>query len=44
MTRIRLQREFFIRDVLDVAPELIGKIMVVRLEDEMYGRYHGYGS
>ncbi len=39
MTGMRLPREFFIRDVLDVAPELIGKIMVVRLEDDMYGRY-----
>jgi DNA-3-methyladenine glycosylase len=39
MTAIRLQREFFIRDVLDVAPELIGKNMVVRLADHGYGRY-----
>jgi DNA-3-methyladenine glycosylase len=39
MTAIRLQREFFIRDVLDVAPELIGKIMVVRLADQGYGRF-----
>lgn len=29
----RLSREFFNRDVLDVAPELIGKSMVIRLKD-----------
>jgi len=40
MDMIRLQREFFIRDVLEVAPELIGKIMVVRLGDGVYGRYN----
>ena len=39
MTGLRLSREFFIRDVLDVAPELIGKNLVVRLGDVMYGRY-----
>jgi DNA-3-methyladenine glycosylase len=39
MTAIRLQREFFIRDVLDVAPELIGKNIVVRLSDGKYGRF-----
>ena len=39
MTGTRLPREFFIRDVLEVAPELIGKIMAVRLKHEMYGRY-----
>jgi DNA-3-methyladenine glycosylase len=35
----RLKREFFIRDVLDVAPELIGKDLIVRLSDGTYGRY-----
>jgi DNA-3-methyladenine glycosylase len=29
----RLIREFFIRDVLDVAPELIGKVLVVKLNE-----------
>ena len=35
----RLNRDFFIRDVLDVAPDLIGKNMVVRSGDGVYGRY-----
>ena len=35
----RLKREFFIRDVLDVAPDLIGKNMVIRLHDGTIGRY-----
>lgn len=35
----RLKREFFIRDVLDVAPDLIGKNMVIRLHDGTFGRY-----
>lgn len=35
----RLKREFFTRDVLDVAPELIGKDMIVRLSGRSYGRY-----
>jgi DNA-3-methyladenine glycosylase len=39
MTAIRLQREFFTRDVLDVAPELLGKRMVVRFADQQYGRF-----
>ena len=29
----RLSEEFFLRDVLDVAPELIGKILVIRLHN-----------
>jgi DNA-3-methyladenine glycosylase len=33
----RLSKEFYIRDVLDVAPELIGKNMVARLRDGNYG-------
>jgi len=35
----RLSKEFFIRDVLDVAPELIGKNMVIRSGDATYGRF-----
>jgi DNA-3-methyladenine glycosylase len=35
----RLQRDFYIRDVLDVAPELVGKNLVVRLNSGLYGRY-----
>ncbi len=30
---LRLSREYYIRDVLDVAPEMIGKILVIRSED-----------
>jgi DNA-3-methyladenine glycosylase len=36
---IRLSREFFIRDVLDVAPELPGKNLVIRLPDGTFGRF-----
>lgn len=36
---MKLQREFYIRDVLDVAPEIIGKTMVIRMPDGTYGRY-----
>jgi DNA-3-methyladenine glycosylase len=39
MTGIRLTREFFIRDVLEVAPDLIGKKIVVRTGDGLYERY-----
>jgi DNA-3-methyladenine glycosylase len=39
MADLRLQRDFFIRDVLVVAPELIGKNMVVRSGNGIYGRY-----
>lgn len=35
----RLTREFYLRDVLDVAPEMPGKIMVVRSDDGTYTRY-----
>ncbi len=35
----RLTKEFFIRDVLDVAPELPGKIMVIRLTDNTHGGF-----
>jgi DNA-3-methyladenine glycosylase len=36
---IRLTRNFYTRDVLDVAPEIPGKTMVVRLPDGSFGRY-----
>jgi DNA-3-methyladenine glycosylase len=35
----RLLRDFFIRDVLIVAPDLIGKNMVVKQPDGVYGRF-----
>jgi DNA-3-methyladenine glycosylase len=35
----RLQRDFYTRDVLDVAPELPGKIMTIRLFDGSIGRF-----
>jgi DNA-3-methyladenine glycosylase len=34
----RLLKEFYIRDVLDVAPEMIGKILVVRIPDGTFRR------
>ncbi len=36
---IRLQREFFIRDVLEVAPELVSKVFVIRLKDGTCSRF-----
>jgi DNA-3-methyladenine glycosylase len=38
-SEIRLAREFFTRDVLDVAPELPGKNLVIGLPDGSHGRY-----
>jgi DNA-3-methyladenine glycosylase len=35
----RLTREFFVRDVLDVAPDFIGKDLVIKLPDGTIGRY-----
>ncbi len=35
----RLSRDFYIRDVLDVAPELPGKNMVIRLQNGSPGRF-----
>jgi len=35
----RLSRDFFTRDVLDVAPDLIGKTMAVRLSEGETGRF-----
>jgi DNA-3-methyladenine glycosylase len=35
----RLNREFYVRDVLKVAPDLIGKELVVRLENNSFNKY-----
>ena len=35
----RLSRDFYVRDVLEVAPELPGKYMVVRMNDGSLGRF-----
>jgi DNA-3-methyladenine glycosylase len=35
----RLSDEFFVRDVLDVAPEMIGKYLVIRQADGNFERY-----
>jgi DNA-3-methyladenine glycosylase len=35
----RLMRDFYMRDVLEVAPELIGKILVIRSGENIYGKY-----
>jgi DNA-3-methyladenine glycosylase len=35
----RLLREFYVRDVLDVAPDLIGKILVIKQNENSSGRY-----
>jgi len=32
----RITREFFTRDVLTIAPELLGKILVCRVEEEIF--------
>ena len=37
--RERLSRDFYLRDVLDAAPEVPGKNLVIRLSDESIGRY-----
>jgi len=39
MADLRLKREFYIRDVLEVAPELPGKNLVVRSGNGLHGRY-----
>jgi len=36
---LRLERDFFIRDVLDVAPDLPGKNMVLKFPNGTVGRY-----
>ena len=38
-TGIRLQRNFFTRDVLDVSPDLLGKVLVRRFEDNSVSRW-----
>lgn len=35
----RLSKEFFIRDVLDVAPEMIGKNMIIRTKAGTYSKF-----
>jgi DNA-3-methyladenine glycosylase len=35
----RLSRDFYTRDVLDVAPKMPGKNLVIRLHDESLGRF-----
>ncbi len=39
ITGNRLPNDFFLRDVLDVAPELIGKILVIRLHNSNIGKF-----
>lgn len=39
MSEARLKREFYVRDVLDVAPDLIGKNLVIRNSEGTYGKY-----
>ncbi len=36
---IRLERKFFTRDVLEVAPELLSKLLAIRAEDDEIRRY-----
>ena len=38
-TGIRLHRNFFTRDVLEVAPDLLGKILVRQFEDDTISRW-----
>jgi DNA-3-methyladenine glycosylase len=39
MVPVRLTRKYFTRDVLDVAPEMIGKIICIKLPDGTTGRF-----
>lgn len=39
LPEIRLSREFYVRDVLEVAPEMPGKNLVLRLSDGSLGRF-----
>lgn len=39
MSEARLKREFYIRDVLDVAPDLIGKNLVILDSEGTYRKY-----
>ena len=36
---VRLDRNFYIRDVLEVAPQLIGKTLVVRTDENTFSRF-----
>lgn len=36
---IRLSRDFYLHDVLDVAPQLIGKILFIRTRDNMFRQF-----
>ena len=36
---VRLLRDFYVRDVLDVAPEMPGKNLVIKLDDGSVGRF-----
>jgi DNA-3-methyladenine glycosylase len=38
-TGSRLLNDYFLRDVLDVAPELIGKILAIRLQNSTIGKF-----
>ena len=35
----KILKDFYTRDVLEVAPELPGKILVIRLSDDTFGRF-----
>lgn len=39
MERVRLTREFYTRDVLEVAPDLIGKNLIINFPEETYASY-----
>ncbi len=39
MKGFRLPAEFYLHDVLIVAPELVGKDMIIKLHDGTYGRF-----
>ena len=36
---LRISRDFYIRDVLEVAPDIIGKNLIIRLKDNSFARY-----
>lgn len=35
----RISRDFYIRDVLEVAPDIIGKNLIIRLQDNSFASY-----
>ena len=39
VSAMRLPKEFYLRDVLEVAPELIGKQLIIRSEDNQIKRF-----